>query len=382
MRLTREELTALLADQEPPCVSIYQTTHLHHPYNQQDLVRFRNFLAAAGVSLPEKYPACDPGAILGRFQALAEEMEFWTHRSHGLAVLGSPTVFKVFELHRPVSDLLVVGDNLHVKPLLRILQSAARFQILCLNRHAAKLYEGNRDGLDRVDLSGIPSTIGEALGSVLTEPNQTAASHVRSFRGNGQAIHHVNGAMRDEIDIDIDRFFRVIDRAILEHFSRPSGLPLMLAALPEYHAPFRAISHNPHLMAEGIMLNSDAVSVDQLRDVAWRKVEPRYLQRLGKMVDDFQLGKSRQLASDDLDEVAAAARTGRVGTLLVEANRCVPGRIECDTGHVRLGGRDAASPEDVLDDLAELTLRMKGEVVVIPEDKMPSTTGVAATYRF
>jgi hypothetical protein len=38
--------------------------------------------------------------------------------------------------------------------------------------------------------------------------------------------------------------------------------------------------------------------------------------------------------------------------------------------------------DDVLDDLAETVVRMKGEAIVVPAQRMPSRTGVAAIYRF
>ena len=124
---------------------------------------------------------------------------------------------------------------------------------------------------------------------------------------------------------------------ILEHFSRPSGLPLMLAALAEYHAPFRQVSHNPFLMAEGLQVNPDALSLEELREKAWEKVEPLYLDRLDKLVEGYQAARARDLGSDDSDEVARAAVAGRVGALLVEAHREVPGRIDPDDGAVRDG---------------------------------------------
>jgi len=34
------------------------------------------------------------------------------------------------------------------------------------------------------------------------------------------------------------------------------------------------------------------------------------------------------------------------------------------------------------DDLAELVLKMGGEVVIAPAERMPSATGLAAIYRF
>ncbi|MDZ4754581.1 MAG: hypothetical protein SGJ11_08795, partial [Phycisphaerae bacterium] len=81
-------------------------------------------------------------------------------------------------------------------------------------------------------------------------------------------------------------------------------------------------------------------------------------------------------------QVAAAATAGRIGTLLVEANRQIPGRIQPGTGEVQFGNLADPDTDDALDDLAELTLRMNGQVVIVPAERMPTTTGLAATYRF
>jgi hypothetical protein len=45
---------------------------------------------------------------------------------------------------------------------------------------------------------------------------------------------------------------------------------------------------------------------------------------------------------------------------------------------------DLANPEvdDVLDDLAAFVARQGGEVVVVPPERLPTETGLAAVYRF
>lgn len=381
-QLTVDHLSSLLTVHEPPCISLYQHTHRHHPDNQQDPIRYRNVMSRMETSLREKYPARDVQALLEKFQALSSDNDFWNHRTDGLAILSSPERFEIIELQRPVRELLVVADSFHVKPLLRILQSADRFHILCLNRHEAKLYEGNRDVLDPVELTDVPATITEALGDELTEPHQTVASYGMGAGKGGKEMHHGHGAKKDEVDVDVDRFFRVIDRAILEHHSRPSGLPLMLAALPEYHTPFRAVSHNPFLMDDGLEVNPQALSADELRVHAWQTVEPLYLARLAELVESYQAARYRELGSEDLAEVTEAAIAGRVGTLLVEADREIPGGIDLATGETGLGDPSDIATGDLLADLAETVLRMKGKVVVVPAERMPTTTGVAATYRF
>jgi hypothetical protein len=372
--LDKDIASGILDNCPPPCLSLYQPTHRHYPDKQQDLIRFRNLVKSLEQSLQQRFAKDDIRQLLEPFLALADDRDFWNHRLDGLAVLGAKGLFRVYKLHRPVAELAVAASSFHIKPLMRIMQSADRFHVLGLNRQEMRLFEGNRDGLDEIDPSqDVPRTITQALGDA-------------SYGGVGAghtAMHHGHGGKESEVDIDTERFFRAVDRAVLEHYSRPSGLPLILAALPEYHNVFHKISHNPFLIPESIDVHPDALkSTDELRRRAWQLIEPRYLARLAALVEEFVNAKSRGLGDDDLQQVARAVVGGRVATLLVEARREIPGRFDISTGDVELD--DLAHPEvdDVLDDLGVLALKMGGRVIVVPADRMPSRTGIAATYRF
>jgi hypothetical protein len=376
-QVTLDDLAALRESHEAPCISLYQPTHRHHPDSEQDPIRYRNLRRRLELSLKQKYPPRKVRGLMKNYRELEHDRPFWNRRTDGLAILSSPDSFMIFELQRPVHELVVVASNFYTKPLIRILQSADRFQILCLSRQDVALYEGNRDALDPVELIGVPATISDALGDELTSPRLSVRS-----APSGATVYFGGGQKPDEVDVDRDRFFRAVDRAILANHSRPSGLPLLLAALTEHHAAFRAVSRNPFLMPQGIEIDPGAVDPEELRRLAWERVEPVYLARLATLVERYEVGKSRQLASDDVAEIAFATQAGRVGTLLVEADRQIPGRIDRATARVQRG--DLAHPDigDVLNDLAEWTLEMRGEVVMVPAQRMPSSTGIAATYRY
>jgi len=378
-QITTDQLLRLLADHEPPCISLYQPTHRRHPENQQDRIRYGNLLKEMEGSLRAKYSTRDVQSLLDNFRALVSDDAFWNHRTDGLAILATADMFELFEMQRPFPELVVVANSFHIKPLLRVLQTADRFQMLCLNRHEAKLYEGNCDALDPVELKEVPSTITEALGDELTEPHLTVASY---GTGTGQAMFHGHGSKADEIDNDRDRFFRVIDRAILKHHSRPSGLPLILGALPEYHTPFRKVSQNPFLIQDALQKNPESLSLDELRSEAWRMLEPLYLERLAGLIDLFESARSRRSGSDDLSDVARAAVAGRVATLLIEGERKIPGHIDAATGAIQAGDLSCPKTDDMLDDLAEIVLRKQGEVTVVPARRMPCESGLAAVYRY
>jgi hypothetical protein len=381
--LDEDFAAGLLDNPAPPCLSLYQPTHRHHPDNQQDPIRFRNLVKELEDSLLKKIPGGEARPLIEPFHALAADHDFWNHTLGGLAVLGAKGLFRVYVLQRQVAELAVVADSLHTKPLVRILQSADRYQVLGVSRREIRFFEGNRDELDEVPpASGVPRTITDALGAELTRPHQTVASYGGVGVGHSP-MHHGHGGKESEVDGDTERFFRAVDRGILEHHSRPSGLPLILAALPEHHHVFHGVSRNPFLVEESIDVNPDAVgSVDELRQRAWQLIEPRYVARLATLIEEFATARSRGLGDGDLTLVAKAAAGGRVGTILIEARREIPGRINAVTGDVEPG--DLAHPEvdDVLDDLGSIVRKMGGQVVVVPGDRMPTTTGVAATYRY
>jgi hypothetical protein len=359
-RLDEDYAARLWEDREPPCLSLYQPTHRHHPDNRQDPIRFKNLVKQLEESLREQSPDNEIRALLEPLAALGDDREHWRHAADGLAVLRSRDLFRVYKLQRPVAELVVVADSFHVKPLLRIVQSADRYQVLGLSRKEMRLFEGNRDALDEIEPGeGVPRTITEALGGELTEPHQTVASY--GGVGGGQLpMHHGHGSKEAEVDIDSERFFRAVDRAVLERHSRPSGLPLILAALPEHHALFHQVSHNPFLVLESIDVHPDALA----------------------LVEEFGSARSEGRGADEPSTVAAAVVGGRVATLLVEAGRELPGRIDPASGAIEQGDLARPDVDDVLDDLAALTVQRGGSVVIVPSERMPTRTGVAAIYRY
>ena len=196
-------------------------------------------------------------------------------------------------------------------------------------------------------------------------------------------MHHGHGAKQSEVDRDAEQFFRAVDRAILEHHSQPAGIPLILAALPMHHHMFHELSHNKFLTQESIDVHPDSLSsIDKLRLRAWELIEPRYQAQLSALVEEFGNAKSAGLGDDDLAETARAVVAGRVSTLLIEAHREIPGRIDTANGDIQLDNLTHPEIDDVLDDLGTLALKMGGKVIVVPTERMPTKSGIAAIYRF
>ncbi len=367
----------------PPCLSLYQPTHRTFPENQQDPIRFRNLVRELEEALRERFPAADAEGLLAPFWRLAEDADFWNHALDGLAVLGAPDTFHVYRLQRPVPERVLAADHLYTKPLIRILQSADRFQVLGISRGSMRLFEGNRDALDEIEPADeVPRTMTDALGDDVTEPHLTVASYEGRGGTPGATAHHGHGGKPAEVDVDAERYFRAVDRTVLEHHSQRSELPLVLAALPEHHHRFRALSHNPFLVDEGVETNPDALALDELKERAWAILEPRFLADMAQLAERFGNARAQGQGDDDVATVAEAAVKGRVDTLLVEAHRAIPGRLDAATGEVQRSEPHGAVLDDVLDDLVSVVQHMGGRVLIVPAEQMPTDTGVAAIYRY
>lgn len=381
--LTRELIQDLLSAEQKICLSLYMPTYRIHPEKQQNPIRYKNLVRQMEESLLKKYPPNEVKKYIEPMEALIGDKELWNHTLNGLAVFCAEGIFEVVNLHEPVSELAMVADSFHTKPLRQYIQSVDHYHVLAINQHDYRIYEGNRHSLNELELGeDVPKNLVEALGEELTENFSNVASYGSTGMGPA-AAHHGHGGRKDEMGKDAERFFRVVANVMEEKYSKPSGWPVILAALPEHHNLFHKVSKNPYLLKEGITVNPSALSVEQLNAMAWQIMEPEYTNKLDRIVNQFHQAKAHAKGSDDMDDIAVAAVEGRVDALLVEADRLIAARItNLISGNIQR--RDLENPkiDDLLDDMSELVTKMGGQVMILPPEKMPSESGLAAIFRY
>ena len=373
----------LLERRQPPCITIYMPTSRRHPENLQDALHFKNLVTQArekGVAVAGKR---ELQPLLDKLTPMIDDHEFWMHSLDGVAVFVSPDHFSVLHLHEPVKEHVSVSDSgrFFVRPLLRLFQAADFFQVLAVTRTDVRMFQGNRFQLDEIHpAAGVPRTLVDALGSEITPANVTIAS----FGGadSGGSIRHGYSARKDEEELDEERFFRAVDRAVTALHSMPTGMPLILAALPEHQSVFRTVSHNPYLVSNGVNSDPRLVSNDELRMLAWEVLEPKWTAKIEDLVAKYEESRSRSLGEDDPFVIAKAAAAGRVWTLLLDSERNYPGALDPVTGKIVPSKAGTGGAGDVLEELALLVLDNGGEVMVLPSEKMPTLTGVAALFRY
>ena len=298
---------------------------------------------------------------------------FWNKSKEGLAVLANQDKCLVYRLSQTVNERAIVADSFHIKPLIRVFQSSDRYHVLALTRTSFKLYEGNRYGFEKIKIDeDTPTTLDEVLGTDLTDPGLGS--------GRSPVLHGLN-SKPEEVDKDTERYFRYVDKFVTEKYSNKTSLPLVLVALTEHQGTFRNLSHNKHLLEEAVKIDPESISEDKLHQAIWEVLEPLYVEKTKVLVDRFENSRAKSLGSDDIVEIARASTENKIQTLLLEAGRIVKGSVTEDGKLVEEGQTDDTN-EDALDDIAESVFRNSGEVIVLPKERMPSTTGAAAIYRY
>ncbi|WP_439626536.1 baeRF3 domain-containing protein [Gemmata sp.] len=383
---TTPYVLSILAAAETPCVSVYL------PATGQHEARYRQLVDLADAALARDHPGPAGRDLVDRLRGLSADRDLWAAATGGVVVLASPARFDTFALPRAVPERVEVGDSFHVKPLLRYVQSADPFHVLCVSRERVGLFEGNRYELHPLHVPEVPLTFNESLGEETVEPvegvhtAQPESTTRPNARVGGEDSHgkligkaHAARVLRAP---EVERFFREVDREVVHRVSEPSGLPLILVGIDDNLSTFRRLTKNRFVTAEGVSGDWTKWTLPEIRDAAWAVFQTHYLEAQAKVREDFGAARAHGRGTEDLAQAALAAVEGRVGVLLVDADRTHPGAIDMATGSLRpqAGGDTAAG--DMLDDLAEMALKTKARVIVTPSANMPTDTGLAAIFRY
>ncbi|MBN2558547.1 MAG: hypothetical protein JXB33_07330 [Clostridia bacterium] len=378
--ITKDFPDGLLYEEKGPFVSLYQPAHRYSPGNRQDPIVFRNLLGGISGALEGKYPKEDIAAVLAPLEEIRNDTFFWKDSLDGLAVLANPGRCIVYRLRMPVSEHFTAGGSLYIKPLIRYFSSTDEFFILGIGRDRFSLFEGNKHGIDEVGLpAGQPSTLEEVLGS---ETGESYLSYAFYGGAGARPMYHGHNDRKAEEEKDTEKFFRYIDRFVFENYSKDAAAPLILAGLPEHISEFRKISKNPHLADEEIRESLAVLDKERLEKTVKGIAEGMYVEKAKKLADSFHVLAGKDLASDNIERIASFIIENRTGTVMIEAERSIPGWVDMKSGDVHYNADAGPGSGDVLDDLAEMVIKLNGNVLILPSENMPSKTGIAAIFRY
>ncbi|MDP2471842.1 MAG: hypothetical protein Q8W45_02455 [Candidatus Palauibacterales bacterium] len=375
----RDQLKELFQIDTAPAVSIYMETHRTGAEVAAQPLRLRAAIEEARGLLGDANDGA--GDVLAPLEALISDQDFWRHQADGLALFASRGFGRLYRLPVRLPDLVVVGPTFHTRPLIEFLQAPERFWVLLVAQKEVRMWEGTVSDLAPVDLTTVPKTLQEALGTEVV-PGRL---NLHSPRGTGSApIFHGHGAGKDDTKQELEKFFRAVDAGVREYLADEIG-PVILAAVDYYHPIYRHVSKLENLADEGIVGNIAGWDEGRIHASAWPIARKSVERKLEKAIDLWESSFGRGKTESDLTVAARLAVAGRIRLLLTEKGRAVWGRIDRRTGDVEVvaeGGPDPyGDTVDLFDELAEITIQYGGRALELPGEKMPSDTGLAVVLR-
>lgn len=387
-------LRPLLLPHRPPCISLALPTHRRVPDNRVDPLRFHHLVESLATALAEQQPAAEVTRLLAPLEALALHRPFWEHTHEGLCVLAADGEATVFIVDEALPARARIGDHFHLTDLLRIAAAARELRILALTSRDARLLRLTPAGLETEPfpssrLAGAES--GRIARAAVVDQETSEPHRVRRALGSGGTLHGGAGDRRDDIRADTGRFFRAV--ADVMATDTADSPPLVLVALPELAAAYRAVARDPRLLPDTIPVDPHAATPAALRAAIEPLLGEARRRTVTMALERFGAARAHGHGSADVADVARAAVAGRVELLLVEAGRQVSGRLDRDTGAVSfttaggaadpsLRGERAADDEDLVGAIAATVVLHGGALVAVDRLDMPDDTGLAAIERY
>jgi hypothetical protein len=340
--ITRADFNRLLEQDGGLKVSLYMPRHIGSRDTRQDPARLKILLNCAESKLADigvKPNGSD--RLLAPARALVSNEGFWREQARGLAVFVSSEGMQLFNMPVEPEEHVCAGERFHLFPLLSTVEGDRRFLILTMSRDRACLYYATRESI-------VPTKV------ELPKGVQSVAART-DYDGENTP--------EDYRKAEITQYFREISKAV-ESYAQRERLPIMLIALPENQGHFRALGSHPDLLYLGINENPDAMSEQQLLARALDALQPLQANLDKQLLDRFGSMTGGNRISTEIDEIADAARNGRVDTLILS-----------DTCQAQI--------DDVLLDTAlSLSLRNGGHAHILPQNMMPSQAPAAAIFRY
>lgn len=357
-----DDLRQLADAPETPTVTVYLPTTPVTASADADRIAFVNLaregvdaLRAAGVSKK------DVDAIAEELDDLSDDVDFWAHQAHALAVFVSPSATVTFRLPEPMAPAVYAGDRARLAPLVAAATSQRAFLVLDLSADGARLLESIGDGSGtRVPVADMPKSAADHAGK--SNINDRSLSG-RLVGDEGRNVH-------------LRSYVRAVHAAVrpLLHGERE---PLILVATEPLASMYRSISTYPYLLDAGISLSADHEDDAAVARLAAPIAADASEAAISALVTSLASWQEAGRAALDPATVARAAVQGAVGTLLVDTTVDLPGSVGSDGAIASAGG-----PGGLVEDLVRLALATGGSVRHVAADRLPGGTPVAAILRW
>lgn len=379
--LTKDLFAEMAAYRSEPCVSVYLPTHAAGMEVNEgfDEIAFKNVLQEIEKTLLEKgINAVDVGDLLKPGYTLLRDEKFWASLSRGLAVFIAHDYFRYIKMQVAPEKSIFCNTSFRISPLIPLLLSPECFFLLVISKQKAKLFRGDRFGLQFIPVDGLPEDITDVTG--IAERN-SSTWRMGSHGGTGGANFHGMGGELDH-KTEIANYLEAVDDVFYKKVLNRENAPLLLAGV-EYLIPiYRSVCDYHNVYPEALTGSFENEPTPKLHAEAMKVMKPFFDQRKNRAKELFADNIATPLTASLNEQVIPASYYGRVSYLFVRNGAQLWGLFDEMNNKLVLHGAEQGDSEDLVDRTVQKTLLNGGEVFLVEQPEMPSEGEMAAVLRY
>lgn len=381
--LTRQKFAELAALQSSCSITCYLPTHAAgvDVNEMKDQTTFRNVLQQVTARLKEKNMNDDEiGKLLKPGYDLMRNDSFWKQLTSGLALFISDGNFQYMKLPIVPKEEVVVNTSFYLAPLVPMIPKGDYFYLLMLSKKQAKLYRADAFGMTPLQIDELPNGVDDVVH--FEEKDDQKLWRTGSSGAGGGANYHGIGAGKPDDKENIAMYFDEVDETLWKEVLNKENVPLLLAGV-EYLIPiYKSVAQYKPIWNESIPGNQEYVNDNTLYEQARKIMQPYFEERHEKALTAYGNQSATALTSSVADDVIPAAHYKRVWHLFVEENAHLWGSFDEMKNELTLHEEQQEGDEDMIDKAIVKTIVNGGEVHVLPKQRMPADSKVAALMRY
>jgi hypothetical protein len=367
-----------LAQETSPCLSIFVSSAVAPDQRGNSL---RASLKTAEERFQEMHPSkSEHDEFFRPVRELLAAQTAPKDGTHSVAIFRSVDGLWHFTLPYEVSDAAILGNYFVVLPLVKTFCDEHEFYLLGLSQKHSRLLHCTLTSAEEISL---PSTIPTNLFDYNQQDqpdhrleNRSNAGQVGKSKHPGQIISFGTGSDNDQKDHYLRNFFNAMDRE-LQSFLRERSLPLMLAGVDYELALYQSVSEYKPLIPGGVQGSPDGITGTELHARAVELFKSYNATRADHALGQYEKGDADRIPRS-LDEIVPAAFDGRVLHLFVAEGFQETGAFNEQTRQLTR----QANGDDLVNVAVLQTLAHAGDVYILPAEKVPGKSQVAALLRY
>ena len=379
--IDKQIIEKLSKERSPHSISIYLPTTREDPGSKENRnrINLKNKIKAVRQNLKEQgYKDHETEHYLKPLEEIAEDAGFLKSLWDGLAIFLNDHMFAYYTLPLNFDNILYMGNDFYLLPLLRPVRENKQFYILSLNLHGVKLYHADRFRIAEVEVEDfVPEKIEEVAG--FDYYKDKVYQHRSAVVGGGQTFYHGHAKGEEEKKEEVLRFLRYVEQG-LQHILSNKTEPLIVASVDYIFSLFREITDYKYLMNQNISESPKDEKPITLLQKAWKIMQEQLDEERQKMVVKYRESKNKSFMIDD---IVPNILYNRVDTLFVNKKEMVWGTVPNDSFEVELHSERQKGDEDLLNFSAIKAFLNNGNVYLMEPEEMPDgNKPLNALYRF